>query len=169
MMSNSETAWFLVHCKPKQEYRAQENLNNQSIHSFLPTMAVEKVIRGKRQQVEEVMFPGYLFVELPKSGEFWSKIRSTRGVRDFVRFAGVPAKISNELLEKLKVLETDFVTNIDDKTPREGDRVRIMSGPFKDLEGVFQMPDGEQRSIVLLNMLGKMTKLEVLNKDIEKL
>ena len=168
-MSEGQVAWYRVHCKPKQEVRAQENLNNQLINSFLPTISVEKVIRGKRQSVEEVMFPGYLFVELAITGEYWSKIRSTRGVRDFVRFGGVPAKISLELLEQLKVIDSNLVTNVAAETPKAGDRVRIMSGPFKDLEGVFQMPDGEQRSIVLLNILGKESKLEVMNRDIEKL
>ncbi|GAA4364611.1 transcription/translation regulatory transformer protein RfaH [Kangiella marina] len=162
------TAWYLVHCKPRQELRAEENLENQSINSFLPLMSIDKVVRGKRQMVEEVMFPGYLFVELPLSGELWAKIRSTRGIRDFVRFGGKPARISLELLEQLKVLETNLVTNTDVGTPKEGDRVRILRGPFKDLEGVFQMADGERRSIVLLNILGKESKLELLNKDIEK-
>lgn len=168
-MSEGLTAWYLVHCKPKQESRAQENLTNQSINSFLPVVSVEKIVRGKRQKVEEVMFPGYLFVELLVTGEYWAKIRSTRGIRDFVRFGGTPAKISKKLLEQLRVVDNNFVTNVAPETPKTGDRVRIMSGPFKDLEGVFQMPDGEQRSIVLLNMLGKLTKLEVMNKDIEKL
>ena len=168
-MSNISTEWYLVHCKPRQEHRAQENLNNQSINSFLPTLNVEKVLRGKRQKVQEVMFPGYLFVELLVNGEHWSKIRSTRGVRDFVKFGGEPAKISQDLLEQLKVIDTELVTNVADKTPKTGDPVRIMSGPFKDLQGVFQIADGEKRSIVLLNLLGKLTKLEVLNVDIEKL
>jgi len=167
-MNNNVTAWYLVHCKPRQETRAQENLENQSINSFCPTFSLEKVIRGKRCCVEEVLFPGYLFVELPVNGEQWSKIRSTRGVRDFVKFGGVPAKISDELLQKLKVVDEGIGDKIQSKTPRAGERIRIMSGPFKDLEGVFEMADGEQRSIVLLNLLGKLTKLEVLNSNIEK-
>lgn len=163
---NSNTAWYLVHCKPRQESRAQDNLDNQEINSFLPLISIEKIIRGKRQRVEEAMFPGYLFVELQVNGELWSKIRSTRGVRDFVKFGGVPAKISYELLEKLKVIDT--TTEFENNTPKKGEPVRVTSGPFKDLEGVFDMPDGEQRSIVLLNLLGKETKLEVSNTDIEK-
>ena len=167
-MNDNCTAWYLVHCKTRQERRAQENLNNQSINSFFPHLTVEKVVRGKRQQKEEAMFPGYLFVELPLSGELWSKIRSTRGVRDFVRFGGKPAKIAGSLLKQLKVIETDFVTNIEVEAPRLGDRVRILREPFKDLEGVFSMPDGERRSIVLLNILGKESQLELMNSDIQK-
>ncbi|PXF63048.1 transcription/translation regulatory transformer protein RfaH [Kangiella spongicola] len=168
-MSSDQSAWYLVQCKPRQESRAQENLENQSINSFFPIISLEKIVRGKRKQIEEAMFPGYLFVELLETGEYWSKIRSTRGVRDFVRFGGVPAKISQQLLEQLKVIDHDFVTKVVDSTPKEGDRVRVTAGPFKDLEGIFKMPDGEQRSIVLLNMLGKLTVLEVSNDEFEKI
>lgn len=167
-MSNNATAWYLVHCKPRQENRAQENLENQLINSFFPTFSLEKIIRGKRCPVEEALFPGYLFVELPINGELWSKIRSTRGVRDFVKFAGIPAKISDELLQQLKVIDEEVVEKAESNTPKMGERIRITSGPFKDLEGVFEIADGEQRSIVLLNLLGKQSKLGVLNTEIEK-
>ncbi|AKE52359.1 transcription/translation regulatory transformer protein RfaH [Kangiella geojedonensis] len=168
-MSSEQSAWYLVQCKPHQEKRAQENLENQSINSFFPIISLKKIVRGKRKQVEEAMFPGYLFVELLETGEYWSKIRSTRGVRDFVRFGGVPAKVSQQLLEQLKVIDHDLVTIAVDSTPKEGDRVRVTTGPFKDLEGIFKMPDGEQRSIVLLNMLDKLTVLEVSNDEFEKI
>ncbi|WP_223669285.1 transcription/translation regulatory transformer protein RfaH [Kangiella shandongensis] len=161
-------AWYLVHCKPRQEARAQENLENQSINGFLPVISIEKVVRGKRQSVTEPLFPGYLFVELATDGTHWSKIRSTRGIRDFVRFGGIPGKVSADLVHELQAVDKEFVTNVDEQTPKTGDKVRITAGPFRDLEGVFQIPDGEKRSIVLLNLMGKLTKLEVMNSDIEK-
>lgn len=161
-------AWYLLHCKPRQEGRAKENLGNQAINSFLPIVYIEKVVRGKRQTLQEPLFPGYIFVELPTDGSHWSKIRSTRGVRDFVRFGGIPGKISEQLINELKIIDDEFVTDMDGQTPKSGDKVRITAGPFRDLEGVFQIPDGEKRSIILLNLMGKLTKLEVMNSDIER-
>lgn len=168
-MSASDKAWYLVQCKPKQEFIAESNFENQHIKSFLPLLSIEKIVRGKRRIVEEPTFPGYIFIQLKKNGELWSKVRSTRGVRDFVRFGGVPAAISGELLSQLEVLDNRRAENIDTKTPVEGDRIRVKSGPFKDLEGVFRMPDGEKRSIVLLRILGKLTKLDIPNTQIEKM
>ncbi|AOE50173.1 transcription/translation regulatory transformer protein RfaH [Kangiella sediminilitoris] len=164
----NEKAWYLVQCKPRQEKRAKENLENQSISSFLPLISIEKVVRGKRQSILEPLFPGYIFIELPKNGNGWSKIRSTRGVRDFVRFAGVPGMVSAKLIQDLSLVNKEFVTNVSETTPKTGDKVRITAGPFKDLEGVFEVPDGEKRSIILLSLMGKVTKLEVLNSDLEK-
>ena len=39
--------------------------------------------------------------------------------------------------------------------PKCGDKVRIKSGPFSGLEAIYLEPDGETRSILLLDMLQK--------------
>jgi len=54
--------WFLVQTKPRQERRAVENLERQGVMSFCPVVNMEKISRGRRMVVEEVLFPGYLFV-----------------------------------------------------------------------------------------------------------
>ena len=81
-----QALWYLVATKPKQEQRAAEHLSNQFIEYFLPEIEVEKSLRGKRSVRIEPLFPGYLFVALPKDSVFWSKIRSTRGIRDVIVF-----------------------------------------------------------------------------------
>lgn len=105
-MSHNNKSWYLVNSKPRQELRAEEHLKNQSINCVLPLIEIEKIIRGKRQSISEPLFPGYLFVELQTDGQDWSKIRSTRGVRDFVRFGGVPGRVPESVLEHLKILDT---------------------------------------------------------------
>ena len=56
--------WFLLQTKPKQEQRAVENLVRQEVQTFCPMVRVEKVSRGKRVEALEVLFSGYLFVQL---------------------------------------------------------------------------------------------------------
>lgn len=166
-MSEREKSWYLINSKPRQELRAEEHLKNQEISCVLPTIEIEKVIRGKRQTITEPLFPGYLFVELQTDGQNWSKIRSTRGVRDFVRFGGVPGRVPLAVLEHLQILDTagaEFETN----APRSGDKIVITDGPFKDLEGVFKISNGEERSIVLLTILGKVTEMELENTKLRK-
>lgn len=167
-MSHNNKSWYLVNSKPRQELRAEEHLKNQSINCVLPLIEIEKIIRGKRQSISEPLFPGYLFVELQTNGQDWSKIRSTRGVRDFVRFGGVPGKVPESVLEQLKVLKTTDAT-IETNAPKTGDTVVITDGPFKDLEGVFKISNGEERSIVLLTILGKVTEMELENTKLQKL
>ncbi|WP_018625577.1 transcription/translation regulatory transformer protein RfaH [Kangiella aquimarina] len=166
-MIDNNKGWYLVHSKPRQELRAEEHLKNQAINCVLPLIEIEKIIRGKRQLISEPLFPGYLFVELQTNGQDWSKIRSTRGVRDFVRFGGVPGRVPESVLEHLKILEIRDAA-IETNAPKAGDKVVITDGPFKDLEGVFKISNGEERSIVLLTILGKATEMELENNKLRK-
>lgn len=159
--------WYLINSKPKQELRAEEHLKNQEINCVLPILEVERIIRGKRQKVTEALFPGYLFVELQTNGQDWSKIRSTRGVRDFVRFGGIPGRVPEAVLEHLQLLDTTE-NQIETNAPRPGDKIVITEGPFKDLDGVFKISNGEERSIVLLTILGKATEMELENTKLRK-
>jgi len=38
---------------------------------------------------------------------------------------------------------------------KKGDKIRITSGPFAEIEGIFVMEDGLHRSMVLIEMMGK--------------
>lgn len=162
--------WYLVATKPKQERRAAEHLNNQSIEHFLPEVEVEKSLRGKRSVRIEPLFPGYLFVALPKSSVFWSKIRSTRGIRDVIRFAGKPAVVMPDIIKQLKsTIGSDEKPLKLSMLPKQGDSVEIKDGPFKGLSAIFQSFDGEERAIILLDLLGKQQSLAVKLSDLNKL
>jgi transcriptional antiterminator RfaH len=39
--------WYVVHTKPKQEFRAQENLQNQGFETYLPTIK-KQYVRGQK-------------------------------------------------------------------------------------------------------------------------
>ena len=49
-----------------------------------------------------------------------------------------------------------------------GHRVRITEGPFAELEGIYQGMSGEQRVIVLLNLLQQTQTLELPITSISK-
>jgi len=51
---------------------------------------------------------------------------------------------------------------------QRGDRVRIDSGAFKGIDGVFEVRTGRKRVIVLLNLLGQQTRTEISLEDIER-
>ena len=58
----SDSNWLLLQVKPRQEMRALENLERQQAQCYCPLIQVEKLSRGKRIQVEEPLFSGYLFI-----------------------------------------------------------------------------------------------------------
>lgn len=158
-------AWYLVQCRPRQEERALEHLRNQDFRCFLPRYAREKIRAGRRTISEEPLFPGYAFIQLSLSGQSWHSIRSTRGVRGLVRFGQQAVPVPDDVVEQLSVGGSE--TGETDPLFRRGDRLRIKQGPFVDLDAVFDRFEGDERVIVLLNILQKEHALRLNLKDIE--
>lgn len=159
-------SWYLAASKPRQEARAVENLNNQQVGAFCPTVKVEKLIRAKKTVIEEALFPGYVFVNLSLTSPLWSKIRSTRGIRDWVKFAGKPAKLPNVLVESLVKLNKSVENQAVISRFSKGAKVQILAGAFVGLSAVFEKDDGEKRSLILVEFLGKKSRLAVSNEHI---
>lgn len=163
--------WFIVYCKSREEQRAQQNLENQGIHSFFPKIRKQKITRGKKTTVEEALFPSYLFIFIDQEDLHFSRIRSTRGINDFVRFGGKISTVSEQLIEQLKnVCYSINDLEVDRKSQfKSGDKVEILNGSFQGLTAIFEVEDGLERSMLLLKVLNQENKISFSNKDIKKL
>lgn len=158
--------WYLATAKSRQEARAVDNLKNQHIEAFCPTVKVEKLRRGKKQIVTEALFTGYLFINLSPQHALWHKVRSTRGIRDWVRFAGEVAKIPDGLVSSLIWANAQPEKQVIISRFNKGEKVRILSGPFAGLKAIYDKTDGEMRSMILVNFLGQINRLKVPNEQI---
>lgn len=160
------TDWYLLHCKARQEARAKMHIENQGYTTCLPTIRLQKTLRGKRQVVEEALFPSYLFIQIDMENANFNSIRSTRGVNGFVRFGGIPSKIPQSVIEQFQALEgqqtepqAQFET---------GAEVEIAEGPFAGLPAVYKINKGDDRCLVLLEMMGKQQQLELKEAALKK-
>ncbi len=162
--------WLLLQVKPRQEIRALENLERQNGECYCPQIWVEKLSRGKRVQVKEALFPGYLFINAQPehNGLTYTSIRSSRGVSKIVGFGLEPARVPAALIGQIKRREQADVAAIND-LPQKGDMVNILEGPFKGLKAVFSHTDGQQRSVVLISLLYQQTQTSLANTQIKKL
>ena len=166
--------WLLLQVKPKQEIRALENLERQNGECYCPQIWVEKLSRGKRIQVEEALFPGYLFINAQPeaTGLSYTSIRSSRGVSKIVGFGMEPLRVPEDLISLIKLREQtglacETAASAPD-VPQSGDKLNILEGPFKGLKAVFSHTDGQKRSIVLINLLNQQTPTSLANTQIQK-
>lgn len=121
-------------------------------------MQVEKVRNQRIQVLSEPMFSRYLFIRLDDTTQNWSPIRSTLGVSKLVSFGHQPAKVPFEFIQFLKEAPAKTLARI--FSP--GDAIKIVSGPLRGLEGVYQAHDGQTRAFVLVDLLGKPQRLQML-------
>ncbi len=153
--------WFLLTSRPHKDEVAEFHLRNQGYEVYRPLAKRLRTQRGKVITKIESLFPRYMFIHLDDGvNDNWAPIRSTTGISSFVRFGLEPARVPDELIASLKAQEALFSErSIDLDRYRAGDKVIITEGPFRGLEAVFQKYDGEERVIVLLEILHKQTKL----------
>jgi transcriptional antiterminator RfaH len=157
-------AWHLVQTKPRQELRALEHLENQGYVCFLPMLHMERIVRGKLETCDEPLFSRYLFVRLGTVDCNWSPIRSTRGVSKLVAFGGRFATLPDACVEALRETQCE----IPQRLFHPGERVRIIQGPFSGLEGIYQMPDGEARALVLIELMNQPQKIKLAVETLQK-
>ena len=148
---SAEPSWHVVQSKPRGELRAKENLENQGFEVFLPMLVLEKVRRGKLQNVIEPLFSRYLFLRLTAQMQDLSVVRSSKGVSHLVRFGQTPATVPDTWVQGMRT-QNDVAVQ---KLFHSGDAVVVAQGPLKGLEAVYLEADGEARAMILINLLSK--------------
>ncbi|GHA38641.1 transcription/translation regulatory transformer protein RfaH [Photobacterium aphoticum] len=161
--------WYLIYCKRNEQERVVINLDRQGVECYYPQVTVEKLVRGKRIQVLEALFPNYMFVYFDPEVLSYTTIRSTRGVVNFIRQGARPQTVSPDLIYGLMMNEDSEEQQAKlSQLPKPGEMLKLTQGKFKGIEAIYQEPDGEKRSFMLINLLGKPVKVSVQNEDIVK-
>lgn len=160
-MQEIQRDWYLLTSKPHKDDLAEFQLRNQGYEVYRPLAQRLRKKRGKMVKTVESLFPRYLFIHLDNGvADNWAPIRSTKGVQNFVRFGVEAAQVPDSLIDALKDQEEALGDRaIDLDRFHDGDKVLINDGPFKGIEAIFKKYDGEERVMVLLEILHKQTSL----------
>ncbi|MFJ5300813.1 transcription/translation regulatory transformer protein RfaH [Pseudomonas sp. NPDC088368] len=153
--SSNPARWYLIQTKPRQEGRAQEHLQRQLFECYRPVKHGEKK-RGSRGPTEEELFPGYLFIRMDQTNDNWYPIRSTRGVARIVTFGGMPIPVKDDLIEQIRERLLAPPSKV---AFQQGEAVRITAEGFNDVEAIFLTADGDERAVILLNLLHREQKV----------
>lgn len=159
----SAARWYLVQTKPRQESRALEHLHRQAFECFCPVVPASAGGHpARRVRACEPLFPGYLFIRLDCVQDNWYPIRSTRGVSRIVSFGGQPVPVQDRLLAELRLrLAHEMPQRPLGIAP--GDRVRLTHDTLNAIEAIFLCPDGERRSVILLELMQRKHCISVSN------
>ena len=163
-MKPGKANWFAVVTKPRQEQIALENLQRQGFECFLPMAENPYQRRTKKQQKRiEPLFPRYLFLNAIADTQNLAPVRSTMGVISMVRFgtelAVIPEQIINAIKQRITP-ETGLI-KIEAIEIEAGDKVKIFDGPLTGLNGIVQEKDSNNRALLLMNLMGRPTKVKV--------
>lgn len=155
--------WYAVQTKPRQEAIAELNLEKQGYHTYLPKILLRKRRRDKWARVVEPLFPRYLFIQVDTKKQSLAPVRSTLGVAALVRFGHLLRPVPDEVIDFIRQAEDpDSHQHHADEWPHQpGDEVQVLEGPFAGLTGIFQAQTGEQRALLLIDLLGRQNTIMV--------
>lgn len=166
---DNHAEWYAIRTKPNEEGRADINLRNWQVQTFAPKLKEVRRSGYGSQHVSKPLFCGYIFANFIASSEL-HKINYTRGVKNVVSFGGVPIPIDDDVINLLiaRATEDGFI-RLDDEL-KVGDRVRINSGPFANLVGIFrQRTKDRERVKILLDAMKYQSHLLIDRRMVERL
>jgi transcriptional antiterminator NusG len=162
--------WYIVHTYAGHENKVAKNLQ-QRVQSLgfeervfdiiVPTRSTIKVSQGKKESVQEKIFPGYVLVKMILDDETWLLVRSTQGVTAFIGAGNKPTPISDKEVDAIKqfmkqeqpLYKTAFTI---------GEAVKIMDGPLTDFLGTVDAIDEARGKLkVLVTLFGRETVVEL--------
>ncbi len=163
--------WFAVRTKPRQELYAKEQFNRQGFEVYLPLTLVLISHARKKGWVERPFFPGYLFLNLMPKERRWTTIAGTYGAIGAVSFGIHYPPVPNEIVDTLKGHENENEVILCESRPgapfRPEQRVRIVDGSMKGLEGTFMLMSGKERVQVMLDLLSRSVNVQLPLKHVE--
>jgi transcriptional antiterminator RfaH len=162
-MEVQKPRWFAVYTKSRQEHIALENLERQHFRCFLPLAVNPYQRRSTRVPRIEPLFPRYLFLNAIPDRQSLGPVRSTCGVATLVRFGGELARVPESVIHAIEARrnpDTGLV-RLDPVPVQVGDRARLFDGPLAGFEGIFQERKSATRALLLINLLGIESTVEV--------
>ena len=176
-------SWYIIHTYSGQEDRVKKNLEqrietmdvkDKIFQVVVPTEEEIEIKEGRRKPVQRKVFPGYILVQMEMDDESWHVVRNTPGVTGFVS-----AEDERERRPKPVPLEEREVEQIMNRmvsgVPRvraglkEGQTVRITTGPFADFMGTVEHVDEDKgKAKVMVSFFGRETPVELDFAQVEK-
>jgi transcriptional antiterminator NusG len=179
--------WYVVHSYAGYENKVKANLETRitslDMEDFIfqvevPTREEVEVKNGKRLQVQNKVFPGYILVRMDLTPESYSCVRNTPGVTGFVGATDrvdrpaplsldevlkwlAPAVEAEEKKVKPEVRVVDFEV---------GDSVTVTDGAFASLPASISEINADQQKLkVLVSIFGRETPVELNFNQVAKI
>ncbi len=175
--------WYVVHSYAGYENKVKTNLESRitslNMEDFIyaievPTRAETQIKNGKRQVVQQKVFPGYLLVRMDLTDESWSTVRNTPGVTGFVGATSRPSPLSVDEVAKILAEEAPAERRAKESPKvvdfEVGESVTVMDGPFATLPAsISEINPDSQKLKVLVTIFGRETPVELAFNQVTKI
>ena len=136
-------------------------LSDRIFEVIVPTEKQVRVKKGKRTEKEERIYPGYIIVHMIIDDQTWYAVNNVEHVSGFLGSRQYAESLSQEEVDAIKrQMSGDVVHHETDF--KVGDVVRIVDGPFADLDGrIGEVYADKGQAMVFVSMFGRETPVKL--------
>jgi transcription antitermination factor NusG len=164
--SRQNTQWYAVYTAPRHEKAVARHFLQREIQHYLPLYRAERHWSdGSRVVVELPLFPGYIFVCIPRCAR--ACVLSVPGTLSIIAgTGGEPAVLPDAVIETLR---GGLLVRLAEPHPllTVGERVRIRSGALMGMEGVIVRSKKGARVVLTIESIMRSIAVEVPGEDLE--
>ncbi len=145
----AERTWQVIYTKARQEKALARNLLSRKVPFYLPLVAKENFIRGRRVQSYIPLFGGYVFLFGTQEERVFAlttnRISQTLPVED-------QDLLCQDLQQINQLIDSDAPLTVESRLA-PGQKVRVKAGAMLGLEGVVLSRRNVSRLLVAVNFL----------------
>jgi transcription antitermination factor NusG len=158
-MHTNYHAWFALQVRTRHEVGVAHFLESKGFEYFLPLVTCRKRWSDRVKEVENPLFPGYVFCRFDPQDRL--PILKTPGVIQVVGNSQRPVPIEDSEIGAIQALMVSGLPNHSWPFLTVGDRVRIEAGALRGYEGVLVEFKGSHRLILSISLLQRSVAVEI--------
>ncbi len=153
MSSNGSDYWYLIRTKPGKERWVRDQLSPRLTEVFLPMLKARMPRWGRMAMSVAPLFPCYLFARLDLQVNYF-EVKYLAGVTGMVSAGPDPIVVPEAIVAEIRARGVNDVVEIQEVPFDSGQQVRVVDGPFRGFEAIFERYlSSTERVAILLNTI----------------
>ena len=165
-----ERYWHAVYVRSRAEKKVLMQLEDMGVQAYLPLITQMKQWSDRRMKVQEPLFRSYVFVF--SNEKEYIPILNVYGVVKFVTFERKAVIVPKNQILAIKKFVEDYehgeeLKMLNNEDLKEGQLVRIITGPMKGLTGRLDTIQNKRHLIVFIDVVGQYIPVHISRAKVE--
>jgi len=157
--AKSVCPWFALRVRSNYERVAAMHLRDRGFEEFLPGFKTERQWSDRKKQIEQFLFPGYVFCRLNPYDRL--PVLTIPGAVGLVGFGKGPSSIPEREIEAVRRMVESGLLVAPWPFLSVGQSVLIERGPLTGVEGILQEVKKQFRLVVSIHLLQRSVAVEI--------
>lgn len=162
----SANLWYMLAVRPGKDATVMRTFRRHGIDAYSPQVKKQAVVRGRKREVVEPLFPGLLIVP-----DYDTNIPeyASDGCIGFVRFGDFVLRLRPKDVADIRSIEASCNVPLSkrERMYATGQLVRVVDGPFASFRGQIERLDSNGRLSVLVDIFGRMSPIQLEEGQVE--